>query len=448
MTREVYAEEIEEFLARLEGVASARVVANEDGQVERIFLTTETERDDGGLRRTVSAALMSEYGLHLEGWRLHIAHLRPEPGRLPPNRFRLFRIEETLTESATRVLVDLRYERDSGQKQAVGVAQSSPGAAFRMRTVAQATLEAMDKVLADVGWKAALESVGVVPFAGVQVALVGITLAPPRGTAPETALVQVGGEVVRLSETEAVVKATLRALGQMTEEESPRPRDRRSRMEEMRAQYHRLIRLPQGPPEAPAGGTRETPTGGALEYPPDAGSRAVAGEPRVRSILEPDGPDGAHTASPSPARVPPQANLAPEVSASVAAPAPAPPVRSAPAVTVPPAEDVIAGVHEIRPEAEGGAVMSTREEPYRADSGRGPGRAGLEDDFYRRLIASGVVVHVRCRDGYEIPEAVVKDFGTYSLLVDARGIEELIFKHAIISIRPRSVMPREVPVQA
>jgi len=92
--------------------------------------------------------------------------------------------------------------------------------------------------------------------------------------------------------------------------------------------------------------------------------------------------------------------------------------------------------------------MSTREEPYRAESGRAAGRGGLEDDFYRRLIQSGVVVHIRCRDGYEIPEAVVKDFGTYSLLVEARGIEELVFKHAIISIRPRSALAHEVPVQA
>src|SRR3972149_2392895 len=254
MTREVYAEEIEEFLERLEGVASARVVSNEDGQIERIFLTTESERDDGGLRRTVSAALMSEYGLHLEGWRLHIAHLRPEPGRLPPTRFRLFRVEETLTERATRVLVDLRYERAGPQKQAVGVAQSSPGTAFRLRTVAQATLEAMSKVLEDAGWKAALESVAIMPFAGVQV----------------------GGEVVRMSETEAVVKATLRALGQMTEEEPSRPRDRWSRMEEMRGQYHRLIRLPQGRPPPPVGRPGQRPAGPPSDSRPTVTTSHVA----------------------------------------------------------------------------------------------------------------------------------------------------------------------------
>ncbi len=388
MAREVYAEEIEQFLERLEGVASARVVANQDGQIERIFLTTESVRDDGGLRRQVSAALMSEYGLPIEGWRLQIAHLRPEPGRTPPVRFRLFRIEETLTESATRVLVELRYDRQGAQKHAVGVAQSSPGSAFRLRTVAQATLEAAGRVLEDAGLKAALESVAVVPFAGVSVALVGLTLAAAGGDV-EGPLVQVGGEVVRASETEAVVKATLRALGQTPDEELPRPRDRWSRMEEMRAHYQRLIRLPQAEPAAPTG---------------TAAPEAVASGPA------------------------------------------APPAQEA-------EKDTIAGVQEIRPEVQGGAWMATREEPYRAEGGRAEGgraagRGGIEDDFYRRLIQSGVAVHIRCRDGYEIPEAVVRDFGTYSLLVQARGVEELIFKHAIISIRPRALLPREVPVQA
>ena len=92
--------------------------------------------------------------------------------------------------------------------------------------------------------------------------------------------------------------------------------------------------------------------------------------------------------------------------------------------------------------------MSTREEPYRAEGSRPAPRGSQEDDFYRRLVQSGVTVHIRCRDGYEIPEAVVRDFGTYSLLVEARGAEELVFKHAIISIRPRVPLPRDTAVQA
>ena len=60
----------------------------------------------------------------------------------------------------------------------------------------------------------------------------------------------------------------------------------------------------------------------------------------------------------------------------------------------------------------------------------------MEDEYLRHLVASGVPVHIRCRDGYEIPEAIVKDFGTYTLLVESDTGRELIFKHGIISIRP------------
>lgn len=401
MSKEVYAEEIEAFLERLEGIASARVVANEEGQIDRVFLTTETQRDDGALRRQIGAALMSQYGLHLEGWRLHVAHLRPEPGRLAPARFRLFRIEETLTETATRVLVDLRYEREGAQKTAIGIAQSPSGAAFRLRTVVQATLEAMRRVLEEVGWKAHLESVAIVPFAGVRVALVGISLSSPRG-APVAPQVYVGGEVVRLSETEAVVRAALRALGQVIEEEPPPAAgDRWSRLEAIRAHYHRLISLPQIAAPAPE--------------PVEARAESAAGE------------------------LPANPDQAPQVTGAAPDGAPAGAMVSV---------DVVENVEEIRPETEGGAAVSIREEPYRAEAGRVGGRGSMEDDYYRRLIQSGAAVHIRCRDGYEIPEAVVKDFGTYSLMIEARGVEELVFKHAIISIRPRAALPRDTAIQA
>lgn len=408
MSKEVYAEEIEAFLERLEGIASARVVANEEGQIDRVFLTTETQRDDGALRRQVGAALMSQYGLHLEGWRLHVAHLRPEPGRLAPARFRLFRIEETLTETATRVLVDLRYEREGAQKTAIGIAQSPSGAAFRLRTVVQATLEAMRPVLEEVGWKAHPESVAIVPFAGVRVALVGISLSSPRG-APAGPQVHVGGEVVRLSETEAVVRAALRALGQVIEEEPPPAAgDRWSRLEAIRAHYHRLISLPQSAAPAPE----------QVEARAESAAGELPGNPGQAPQVTGTAPDGAPAGATSSAGV--VENLV----------------------------DVVEDVREIRPETEGGAAVSTREEPYRAEVGRVGGRGSMEDDYYRRLIQSGAAVHIRCRDGYEIPEAVVKDFGTYSLMIEARGVEELVFKHAIISIRPRAALPRDTAIQA
>jgi RNA chaperone Hfq len=63
-------------------------------------------------------------------------------------------------------------------------------------------------------------------------------------------------------------------------------------------------------------------------------------------------------------------------------------------------------------------------------------KSSMEDDFFRHLVATGIPVHIRCRDGYEILEGILKDFGTYSLLVETDAGRELVFKHGIITIRP------------
>ncbi len=68
-------------------------------------------------------------------------------------------------------------------------------------------------------------------------------------------------------------------------------------------------------------------------------------------------------------------------------------------------------------------------------------KGSMEDDFFRHLVTTGVPVHIRCREGYEIRGGVVKDFGTYSLLVESDGGIELVFKHGIISIRPQAPVP-------
>ncbi len=61
--------------------------------------------------------------------------------------------------------------------------------------------------------------------------------------------------------------------------------------------------------------------------------------------------------------------------------------------------------------------------------------SGVEDGFYRSLVVERTPVHLRCRDGYEVPRAIVRDAGTYALLVETPDGLELFFKHAIISIR-------------
>jgi sRNA-binding regulator protein Hfq len=59
-----------------------------------------------------------------------------------------------------------------------------------------------------------------------------------------------------------------------------------------------------------------------------------------------------------------------------------------------------------------------------------------EEEFLQPLVAGRAPVRIRCRDGYDIPNALVREIGTYTLLVEADGGPELLYKHAIISIRP------------
>lgn len=391
MPREVFAEEIETFLERLDTVAAARVISNEEGEIERIYATTESPRDDGSIRRAITSALMSQYNLHVDGWRVHIAHLEPElePESIP--ECHLLRLEETITESVTRVVVELRYERDGIQKAITGSAQAPPGQAFRMRTVALATLDALRPLLERAKGRASLEGLMSIPFAGATVVVAAVSLASEHGS-----LLRVGSETVAGSEAEATVGAILDAIRKPVRGIAGLPglrRDRQRQFEGLRQRYEQMIRgsgraLPVDelpPPEPPP---HETPS------PEPAG---VAGGEQV-AVAEHD--------------------LA--------------------------AEDTIQSLGEIRPEREGGAAVMMREE-MRSDvsSARPAPRPSVEDNFYRRLVATAAPVHIRCRDGYEIPAAVVKEYGTYSLLVEVTGVPELVFKHAIIAIRPYGPVPSE-----
>jgi len=375
----VFAEEIEGFLERLDAVAAVRVVANEDGEIERIYATTESGRDDHAIRRAITSALMSQYNLHVDGWRVQVARLEPEaqPERIP--ECQLVRLEETISEGMTRVVVDLRYEREGTPKTISGSTQAPPGQAQRLRAVALATVDALRPLLERTGSRPELEGLSVLPFAGATVVMAAVSLASARG-----ALLRVGCETVAGSEAEAAVGAVLDAVRKPVRTliaPTGRRDDRQQRYESLRRQYQRMIQ------------TSPPPT----------------------TAARPGEPEGEDTAPPS--------APAPEAGAS---------------------EDVIHSMAEIRPEREGGATLMIREEARPEGPPAKPApRPAMEDTFYRRLATTGVPVHIRCRDGYEIPTAIVRDFGTYCLLVEVNGVQELLFKHGIIAIRPSAPLPPE-----
>lgn len=415
MPREVFAEEIEAFLERLDAVTAARVVANEAGEIERIYVTTESSRDDGTVRRAITAALMSQFSLPVDGWRVQIAHLeqKTRPEGLP--HCQLVRLEETISETMTRVAVDLRYEAEGAQKVLTGSAQAPPGQAHRPRTVALATLDALRPLVERSGYRASLEGLLILPFAGESVVVAAVTLATERGS-----VLHVGAEPVVTGESEAAVGAILDAVaksprGGAIRYETRTRADRRQQFEGLRQHYERLIRQgPAGTTPPASLGPPSAHTGG-----PDDETRGLATGPSVATL---PGPPQAGPGS-WPGLEAPEAVRSHEWSG-----------------------EIVRDLSEIRPERQGGA--SVMREELRADGpaaakGVAAGRLSVEDAFYRRLVAAGAPVYIRCRDGYEIPSAIVRDYGTYSLMVEVNGVQELVFKHGIIAIRPYGPLPPE-----
>ncbi|TMI73352.1 MAG: hypothetical protein E6H05_09970 [Bacillati bacterium ANGP1] len=360
MPSEVFAEDIETLLERLNGVTSARVVANDAGEIDSIYVTAHSEQDESAVRRTIASALMSSYSLAVDGWRIRVARLQ---GGMPPQTWLPRRVEEVLAGTAVQATVELEPVHGEGGT-FIGHARSLSDRASRLRGLVLATLDALKPVLDREERRATLESMASVPLIGREAVVVAVSI----GSAAE-ARQCVGTAVVEGNEAEAVIAATLDAVGKRGAKVQRRGgwtmKDRRDELESMRAHY-RHLREPQ----------RQMPA------------------------------------------------LAPEVNGDDEQ------------------ADGAADLSQIRPERSGGATVSPppakSEVESRIDQGqaRPAQRSSMEDEYLRHLVATGIPVHIRCRDGYEVPEATVKDVGTYSLLVESETGRELIFKHGIISIRP------------
>lgn len=474
MASEVFAEDIEALLERLEGVASARVVANDAGAIDAIYITAAGALDEITLRRSIAAALMSSYSLAVDGWRIRVARLRAE---IPRSRWRLQRVEEVLTATATRVTVELRGDGDRGPV-LTGRARGLPDRANRMRTVVLATLDALKTVLDAEERRATLETISTVPLIGKEAVVVAVSMSEVAQSS-----LCVGAAVNEGVEADALIVATLDAVAKREPRLQQRGwvmKDRRDQLESMRAHYRRL-RMPQR--QMPALSPVEGPARNAVVEPAPSGVedgridepilRAVPGgklvdEPTLRGVeeagLETIGEPvlGDAEEPRGDAEALPQSGTAgpPRYPAATPGlrPVDRPTVRTAPATDEPVEaarnlhadgsremrEDTVTSLEQIRPERAGGAAVAAVGHRYEAERNRAaeqaavkPGSKGaMEDDFFRHLVVTGLPVHIRCRDGYEIAEAVLKDFGTYTLLVETDAGKELIFKHGIISIRP------------
>lgn len=456
MPREVFAEEIERFLATLDGVVSARVFTTPAGDIAQVYVTAENAADPRVVRRGVATALVSTYGLPVEPWRILVTQFRSglQPSEIP--RFRVMRVEESLSATEMTACVQVTWMRGGEERSATGRARGPSGPASRHRTLAAATVEAVRDALEPAHRSVSVQQAAVVTFLDRPVVLVGIAVATPRG--PESCI----GAAPHEEMPEAAVAATLDAVTRWLLQSAfsgaaPHPADRRARLEANRhfvrsGERGGVGSFPDradgvahatGPDEIPEEDA-EAPEPASPEPPAEvAAAVATAAEAR----------DGAHALPDDVARARPgdTAGPGPEGEAAAAAktleraPGELRAATAGAAAVEQTSEDpdVLTDLSQIRPEKRGGTAMSVHQEPSRA--GLVPprtGRPSMEETFYQSLVDGQTPVHLRCRDGYELPHATVKDVGTYTLLIETAVGTELVYKHAIISIR---VLPRQGP---
>ncbi len=453
MPREVFAEEIERFLGTLDGVASARVFTNHTGEISQVYVTAENSADSRAIRRGVGAALISAYGLPVEPWRIQVTQLRDglRPAEIP--HFRVVRVEESVSAAEISASVQIAWMRGGEKKVATGRARATPGPASRLRTLAAATVEAVRDALEPVHRGVTLRQASGITFLDRPAVLVGISVSTPGGLETSLGVAQQEGasEPAVLAVLDAVTKWLFRTASAA---ETAQTRDRRWQLEEMRHFVRSAERTDALSSSAAPGPEQETPPLDESRVPrepaplPEAAFASSAPEGAQRGVAEParaqswpapqaQGPEARKTDS---AYEPDLVDIE-SLSSRVEPPAEPADTSVTDGESAGKAEgpdpDVIYDLSEIRPEKRGGSVMSVHQEPSRASAipPRGA-HISMEDSFYQTLVAGQTPIQLRCRDGYEVPHAVLKDVGTYTLLLETPGGPELVYKHAVISIRP------------
>lgn len=422
MPSEVFAEDIEALLERLDGVTAARVVATNAGEIDRIYVTASAEKDESKVRYSVAAALMSRYSLAVDNWRIRVARLRRDQPARP--RWYMQKVEEILSATEAKVTVELRT--DEGTVAAlVGRARGLTDAAGRLRTAAQATLDALKSLFEAEDRRVTVESIVPVALTAGKAMVVSITI-----TGASASDRYVGTAMVEGSETEAAIGATLDAVtkrGTGLVRRGWALRDRREELESMEDHYRRL-REPQRRMPLAARPAEQSPADQALRDTLQAKgieSEALAAEDVETETVE------IETVGRRPLdRVPTRTVV--ETPAAI-------PDEPSPEKTQDEdgwQDDSATALDQIRPERPGGAEVAQPMNRQDMERTRFAPKSSMEDDFFRHLVATGIPVHIRCRDGYEILEGILKDFGTYSLLVETDAGRELVFKHGIITIRP------------
>ncbi|MCL4078805.1 hypothetical protein MX659_04220 [Coriobacteriia bacterium Es71-Z0120] len=198
--------EIEEALSQVSEIKAARVVASSEGYIEEIHVLALPTKSPKQLVRDIESTIMATFGIPVDHKKISIAQLGQDavPKTSPYDHPRAL-IRSVSTETAG-LEVKVSVALEIGGELFIGTATGPASQTTRQRLVAQAALNAVEEYLQG-SMAFALEDVAIVRLGQQTVAVACIALVTSLGEQPLT-----GAALVRQSEKDSIVKATLDAL--------------------------------------------------------------------------------------------------------------------------------------------------------------------------------------------------------------------------------------------
>lgn len=207
-TSRVTIDDIERTLGSIAEIKAARVVASPEGHIQEIHVLALPNKSPKQLVRDIESALQAAWGIEVDHKKISIAQLGAEalPADeaivAPEARARIESINANVSGVHATVAVHLEIEGDMYIGEAAGPASQTG----RQRLVAQATLNSVEQYVHG-AHSFALEDVTVCQLGRERVAVCCVAHVSPFG---EQAFA--GSALVRQSEKDSIVKATLDAI--------------------------------------------------------------------------------------------------------------------------------------------------------------------------------------------------------------------------------------------
>jgi hypothetical protein len=194
----------EDIIRQIRGVISARIVADETGTITEVHVLAGSGRSPKQVVRDIESAFMAQFGIQLDHKKISVAQLQDDDERAVEDGLRPRLLSVSLKSVGRHAESTVQLE--IGDSIYEGTASGPGSAANKLRTVAVATLKALEEYLKGTCSLVA-DDLTVTNLGDRQAVVVSVSLLTNLG---EERLV--GSALIRSDDREAAVKATLSAV--------------------------------------------------------------------------------------------------------------------------------------------------------------------------------------------------------------------------------------------